>query len=293
MKYMVMECHLSYAVVLDEDGRFLNVANRNYEVGQVVSDVVVMEENSIEIDDKPKPYFKWIASISALAACLVIAFTTLFQSTPSLQGSIYMTINPEVRIDVGEEDIVIDIEGINEDGHLLIENYDYENKEVNLVMDELIDRAIEMGYLYEGGQITLTLDAESGEWITNKQESLRTHLNEYLTDKLSVTIEITNQPSENQEITIPVPPNNSSSNENDSGYEDAPIVPPASQPNTNSQDDYDDDDYGENAPSTNDDPDEDTNNDGDSGYDKTETEAQSNYGDSSYENNDDGNSNYE
>ena len=293
MKYMVMECHLSYAVVLDEDGRFLNVANRNYEVGQVVSDVVVMEENSIEIDDKPKPYFKWIASISALAACLVIAFTTLFQSTPSLQGSIYMTINPEVRIDVGEEDIVIDIEGINEDGHLLIENYDYENKEVNLVMDELIDRAIEMGYLYEGGQITLTLDAESGEWITNKQESLGTHLNEYLTDKLSVTIEITNQPSENQEITIPVPPNNSSSNENDSGYEEAPIVPSASQPNTNSQDDYDDDDYGENDPSTNDDPDKDTNNDGDSGYDKTETEAQSNYGDSSYENNDDGNSNYE
>ena len=204
-----------------------------------------------------------------------------------------MTINPEVRIDVGEEDIVIDIEGINEDGHLLIENYDYENKEVNLVMDELIDRAIEMGYLYEGGQITLTLDAESGEWITNKQESLGTHLNEYLTDKLSVTIEITNQPSENQEITIPVPPNNSSSNENDSGYEEAPIVPPASQPNTNSQDDYDDDDYGENDPSTNDDPDKDTNNDGDSGYDKTETEAQSNYGDSSYEKNDEGNSNYE
>ena len=42
MKYMVMECHLSYAVVLDEEGRFLKVANRHYEVGQTVSEVVEM-----------------------------------------------------------------------------------------------------------------------------------------------------------------------------------------------------------------------------------------------------------
>ena len=30
MSYLVMECHTSYAVVLDEQGRFLKVANLNY-----------------------------------------------------------------------------------------------------------------------------------------------------------------------------------------------------------------------------------------------------------------------
>ena len=42
MKYMVMECHLSYAVVLDENGSFLKVANMRYEVGQTVENVVEM-----------------------------------------------------------------------------------------------------------------------------------------------------------------------------------------------------------------------------------------------------------
>ena len=34
MKYLVMECGLSYAVVLDQEGRFLKVANLNYQIGQ-------------------------------------------------------------------------------------------------------------------------------------------------------------------------------------------------------------------------------------------------------------------
>ena len=46
MKYMVMECHLSYAVVLDENGSFLKVANMRYEVGQTVENVVEMPPKS-------------------------------------------------------------------------------------------------------------------------------------------------------------------------------------------------------------------------------------------------------
>lgn len=46
MKYLVMECHPGYAVVLDENGRFLKVANRRYEVGQTVADVEPMKTPS-------------------------------------------------------------------------------------------------------------------------------------------------------------------------------------------------------------------------------------------------------
>ena len=38
MKYIVMECHFSYAVLLDENGKFLKAANRGYQVGQTVCD---------------------------------------------------------------------------------------------------------------------------------------------------------------------------------------------------------------------------------------------------------------
>lgn len=42
MKYIVMECHFSYAVLLDENGKFLKAANRNYQVGQTVTDPVLV-----------------------------------------------------------------------------------------------------------------------------------------------------------------------------------------------------------------------------------------------------------
>ena len=37
-----MECHFSYAVLLDEDGKFLKAANRSYQVGQTVYDPVLV-----------------------------------------------------------------------------------------------------------------------------------------------------------------------------------------------------------------------------------------------------------
>ena len=42
MRYLVMECHPGYAVVLDGEGRFLKVANLHYTVGQTVTEVVML-----------------------------------------------------------------------------------------------------------------------------------------------------------------------------------------------------------------------------------------------------------
>lgn len=44
MKYLIMECHMAYAVVLDEDGSFLKAANMDYEVGQTVDTIMEIVE---------------------------------------------------------------------------------------------------------------------------------------------------------------------------------------------------------------------------------------------------------
>ena len=46
MKYIVMECHPSYAVLLDEEGRFVKAANLHYETGQTVCEPVLMREEN-------------------------------------------------------------------------------------------------------------------------------------------------------------------------------------------------------------------------------------------------------
>ena len=46
MSYLVMETKRSYAVLLDQEGRFLKAANLHYQVGQTVTDPVLLREKS-------------------------------------------------------------------------------------------------------------------------------------------------------------------------------------------------------------------------------------------------------
>ena len=251
MKYLVVECGLSYAVVLDEEGRFLKVANLHYQVGQTVTDVIEMRlpdasreaPSQIHYGNQPIPLQKpsderapglslvpepapgssqpqpkkngkkhrlrpWMYSLTAAAACLILLVFSLFQfrvgRTP--YASVYLTINPEVRIDVNRKDIVVELEGINPDGQALIENYSYKNKPLFLTMDELADRAIQMGFLHDGGKVSLLLDAEDDQWVTEHSDSLSTQLNNYLSEKVTVTIEVQSAGAQRHEIIIPVDP---------------------------------------------------------------------------------------
>ena len=200
MKYIVMECHPGYAVVLDEHGRFLKAANRNYEIGQTVTEIIAMRPPASQ--SIRKKITRWTYTAMAAAACLMIMITSLVYLVP--YGSVYMSINPEVRIDVNRQDRVVGLSGVNDDGGDLIEGYRFRQKELDLVMDELVDRAIGMGYLHEGGKITLTLDGDS--WSEEYSNALSENLSRYLEEKLSVTIEITGSEDRDHQVVIPVTP---------------------------------------------------------------------------------------
>lgn len=172
MNYLVMECHPSYAIVLDEEGRFLAVANLQYEVGQRVSHVVEISTEK----EKPKKKNRFLPLLS-MAAALVLIVTMFFkQSQPVLAGSIYLSINPDVRIDVDREDRVISVQGENADGKKLIEAYDPGHKESGIVIDELIDRSMEQGYLEESGNVAIHIEGEDAEWKKSAKRTLKDHL---------------------------------------------------------------------------------------------------------------------
>lgn len=186
MKYMVMECHPGYAVVLADDGRFLKVANMRYEVGQTVTEVTALDLPEIHRQPVRR---RWLPALVAVAACLVLMVASIFFTGQTPYASVYMAINPEVRIDVNRNDIVVGVEGINTDGKDLLTGYDFGKKNLDLVMDELVDRAIDMGYLHEGGKITLSLDADEN-WVVTHSEHLTTQLTEHLSQKFTVSIEV-------------------------------------------------------------------------------------------------------
>lgn len=186
MSYMVMECHPAYVILLDEEGRFLKAANLRYEVGQTVYDPVLMKE----APEKQRHVIRWISSGIA-AACLIIFFVfSYYQNYMRPYSSIYLSINPEVQMHLNRQGDVVELNGTNEDGKKLLEGYEGKGKDKVTVADELIDRAIEMGFLSEGGQVSFSIDTPDDTLFQEYGVELRTKVMEHLDGRMTVTIEI-------------------------------------------------------------------------------------------------------
>lgn len=165
MEYLVMECHDSYAVVLDSRGRFLKVANLHYTVGQELMTVVPMEEPLQKV-------ISWRPVLS-MAACLCIVCVGLWQMVLLTMGTVLIQINPQVRLSVNRMERVISAEAVNADGAKVLFDYHPFGKTVEQVTEELTDRAAQMGYLTDGGEVHLTVDSKDARWKTETENRLK------------------------------------------------------------------------------------------------------------------------
>lgn len=187
MNYMVMECHPGYVILLDEDGRFRKAANLHYEVGQTVQNPVFMNEET----KNRRRMAGWVSGIAAMAACILLAFGFgYYQNYMAPYSSILLSINPMVEMELNKQGKVIGLSGSNEDGKQLLEGYDGIHKDKITVADELIDRAIAMGFLSEGGQVSFSIDTPDQAMFQEYGLELRTKVTEYLDGRMTVTIEI-------------------------------------------------------------------------------------------------------
>jgi len=208
MKYIVMECFNSYAVLLDEEGRFVKSANPGYEVGETVYDPVLMRSEPLEEIESNKRRFPKVllTGLVAVAAAVLLFFGYNFYQTNYVPySSIFMAINPEVEMVLNRNGEVIDVEGANTDGVSLIEEYDPESDDKVAVANELVDRAIEMGFLAEGGQISFAIDTPNQDLF----EQYGVELREEVSGRTSITIAITD--AENSGNDVETPPEESPS----------------------------------------------------------------------------------
>lgn len=195
--YLIVENHLSYSIALDQEGRFIKVANMGYEVGQTVEEVYPME-----IPDPQNGVRKAAAFGAALVACLILAFFSLFQPR-TMYASIYVAINPAIRLDVNKEGIVLESIPLNEDGQILLRDYDVKNKDMNTVSKELVDRAIELGFLSTGGTVSIDIDAPDDAWYQKTGVLFRKDFENFLSERISITVEINKFVESEEETTLP------------------------------------------------------------------------------------------
>ncbi len=187
MTYLVMECHPGYAVVLDQTGRFLKVANLNYQVGETVSFVIecTAEEEPSTIHSLRRR--RILLSAASLAASFFLAVLGTWHICLTPYGAVRIQINPDLKLTVNRLDYVISADGLNDDGLRLLDGYRFRGQKLEQASDDLADRAMEMGYLKEGGQILLTLESSHENWIAKTEDRLLTELENHLNDTVSVT----------------------------------------------------------------------------------------------------------
>ena len=168
MKYLVMETHPAYAVVLDERGRFLRAANLHYEVGETVNQVV-------ELQLPPARRFRawWLVGLVVVLLGLGVLFFGFIRPQWMVYGTVRLQINPDVQLSVNREDDVVKLEGLNQDGEALIEGYDFRGEECDDVVEDLVKRALRMGYLETGGTVSLSASGGSSHWRDEMEKDLR------------------------------------------------------------------------------------------------------------------------
>ena len=190
MKYMVMECRPSYAILLDEEGCFKKAANLHYEVGQIVEDPVLMRDRAAA----PGGFPVWVrGAAAAAAACLVLLVGTgYYQNYMRPSSFIHMAINPKVQMDINRRGTVIEVSGENQDGEALISGYSARGKEKVEVAEELLERAMEMGFLKDGGTVSFAIDAPDEDIFQEYGVELRTEITDYLEGRVLASVEVVN-----------------------------------------------------------------------------------------------------
>ncbi len=229
MNYLVLETHPAYAVLLDEEGRFLKAANLRYQVGDTVQDIVRLEEPAGGRGLPARP----LAALAALAACLCLVFFGYYQPNFTAYGTLRIQINPHVEMTISRTERVLGLTGLNEDGGRLIAGYSYRGKTREEAAGELVERAIEMGYLSGGDTVSISVASRDAGWQEREEEDARRDLEERYGETIVIRLggpEDASPPAESapqEEIVIPAGPQEPAfvPASGDSGYGDSGYGP--------------------------------------------------------------------
>ena len=241
-----MEVHPAYAVVLDEEGRFLKAANLRYQVGDTVRDIVELRHPR----EKRPALWKPLSGVAGLAACLCLVFFGYYQPNFTPYGALRIQINPDVELTLSRTDRVLELEGLNEDGQSLIAGYEYSGKDREDVTEELVERAIDMGYLSGGETVSITVTSADADWQAREEQAAREDLEERYGETIVIQIGPTDEEPPATEVVIPVMP---PASKPDPEPTPGPAVPPADQddtdydPGSDGTTGYQDTDYGPEA----------------------------------------------
>lgn len=130
-----------------------------------------------------KTFKKFMPYVSAAAAFVLVFFGWQYQ-TKMADSSIYIDVNPSIEITTNRLNKVIDIKSENQDGKLLIEEFDHKGMTIEEVAEEVLDRMIDEKYLDKDHKfLLLSVYNKNKEKAESQKLDLDKKIHEYLQNK--------------------------------------------------------------------------------------------------------------
>ena len=171
VKYIVMECHEGYVVLMDEESRFVNAANLGYTVGQTVTDPVLMEYGDADVRRKRRI----IMTVASAAACLAIAFGTgyhYYATNYKTYSTVIISSDAGVKMNLNKKGKVISLESTSPQGAEILNSYSGKGKDKKDAINDILQIGLSKGFFTNGETISL--------YISENYQSLRSELEKEL-----------------------------------------------------------------------------------------------------------------
>ncbi|MBO7396065.1 MAG: hypothetical protein J6U16_08125 [Ruminococcus sp.] len=206
MKYLVMECHEGYAVLMDEESRFVNAANLHYEVGQTVTEPILLET-----ENKQKTGGRRIimhaVKMAAAAACLTVVtvagFSFFGKEKPAPRSVVFVSAAAEIEMELDDKGSVVRLKSDSEQGNEIIEKYIEAHGKTNDRMDtanDILAIQVEDGYISGGDTVDVYVPDDNKGF-----EEYKTELEDRVSElDINVNIKKLETPPPNHEK--PTPP---------------------------------------------------------------------------------------
>ncbi len=187
MKYLVMEKHQGYVILLDEEGSFLRAVDRGYEVGQTLTEPMILAP--VQAKRQPRSILKQFTAFALTAVLLFAIGFGIWQQNFAVFTTVHITINPDLRMDLSHAGNILKLVALNEDASALLAGYESKGKDRRTVTAELIERAIAQGYLEEGDRILLDIESRHEHDRTEYEEEFAARIAHALGDmKVSIAV---------------------------------------------------------------------------------------------------------
>ncbi|MCE5188658.1 MAG: anti-sigma factor domain-containing protein [Eubacteriales bacterium] len=151
----IVELRGRSAAALTEDGQFVRIRNRNYEVGQTVL--------LYRAESQPARRLQ-LRALASMAAGLLLLILGGFKGYQTPAGVVSLDVNPSVEYTINVFDRVLAVDAVNDDGGRILAKMDGDSL-LYLPVDEAIEQTIETlrksGYLNQEAENDVVIAASS------------------------------------------------------------------------------------------------------------------------------------